>query len=275
MSYPPSPQNPNTHLTVKERKYPSFAARYLHQNNLLQGRILDFGCGLGKDVSFLQEQGFEVVGYDNYYYPDYPTGKFDTIMCHYVLNVLLPEEQTLVLMQIAELLQPTGKAFFTVRRDVKKNGYVYNPKRNATVYQCNVVLNYKSLLTAEHCEIYEYQHYNRLDKTSDCVFCAIATDRELITETATVFAIYAQPALSKGHALIVAKRHISNYFDLSLKEQQACWFVANRVQQILQQRFNPDGFNISVSTTQAKGQTTEHTHIHLIPHYIDDKPQSV
>lgn len=267
-----NPKNPNAHLTVKERKNPSFPTIHLYQNQLLQGRILDFGCGLGKDVDFLQQQGFEVVGYDNHYCPQYPTGKFDTILCNYVLNVLLPEEQTLVLMQIAELLKPTGKAFFAVRRDLKKSGYLYNPKQEATVYQCNVVLNYKSLLLANHCEIYEYQHYNRLGKTNDCVFCAVDADRELITETATVFAIYDKYPVSKGHALIIPKQHLPNYFDLSTKQQQACWFVANRVQQIIQQQFKPDGFNIGININQAAGQTINHAHIHLIPRYLGDAP---
>lgn len=269
-NYNKSDKNPNAHLTVKERKNPSFPTTHLYQNKLLQGRILDFGCGLGKDVEFLQQQGFEVVAYDNHYCPDYPTGKFDTILCNYVLNVLLPEEQTLVLMQIAELLKPTGKAFFTVRRDLKKNGYLYNPKRDATVYQCNVVLNYKSLLLTNLCEIYEYQHYNQLQKNNNCVFCAVETDRALITETATVFAIYDKYPVSNGHALVIPKRHVANYFDLSTKEQQACWFVANRVQQILQHQFNPDGFNVGININEAAGQTVSHAHIHLIPRYLGD-----
>ncbi|MCA9982497.1 MAG: methyltransferase domain-containing protein, partial [Anaerolineales bacterium] len=80
------------------------------------GRTLDFGCGLGADVAFLAAQGVDITGYDPHYAPTYPTEQFDTIMCHYVLNVLLPEEQAYVLMAISELLKPSGRAFFTVRR---------------------------------------------------------------------------------------------------------------------------------------------------------------
>ena len=40
-----SPQNPSSHLTVKERTHASFPVRYLLQNHLICGRVLDFGCG--------------------------------------------------------------------------------------------------------------------------------------------------------------------------------------------------------------------------------------
>jgi ATP adenylyltransferase len=60
----------------------------------------------------LKEKGVNIIGYDKHYFPEYPTEKFDTIICFYVLNVLLPEEQASVLMEVSLLLKPGGKAFF-------------------------------------------------------------------------------------------------------------------------------------------------------------------
>ena len=105
-----SPKNPNSHLTVKDRKWPSYPTKHLLAQGLIQGRVLDFGCGLGTDVAFLRAKGIDITGYDPHYAPAYPTGRFDTILCHYVLNVLLPEEQIQVLMAVAELLKPSGRA---------------------------------------------------------------------------------------------------------------------------------------------------------------------
>jgi 2-polyprenyl-3-methyl-5-hydroxy-6-metoxy-1,4-benzoquinol methylase len=58
-----SPDNPNSHLTAKERDRPSFPTRRLFSEGLVTGRVLDFGCGKGADVSFLQESGVDVTGF--------------------------------------------------------------------------------------------------------------------------------------------------------------------------------------------------------------------
>ncbi|HMT36224.1 MAG TPA: methyltransferase domain-containing protein, partial [Chitinophagaceae bacterium] len=109
--------NPNnySHFTAKERDSLSFPAKIIRNNNLLNGDILDFGCGFGSDIEFLKLHGFTIEGYDPHYQPVYPTKKYDTILCLYVLNVLLPEEQAEVIMNISSLLKPTGKAYFAVR----------------------------------------------------------------------------------------------------------------------------------------------------------------
>lgn len=267
-----SPRNPNSHLTVKDRKWLSFPTKFLLDHGLVRNRVLDFGCGTGTDVAFLRGQGFDVTGYDPYYASDYPTGRFDTILCHYVLNVLLPEEQVQVLMAVSELLQPSGKAYFTVRRDIKRSGFRNHKEQNVKVYQCNVVLPFKSLLLADHCEIYEYQHFNQLPQTAEaaCPFCHPSSARELLSESATVYAILDKYPVSLGHSLIIPKAHIGSYFDLSDKHRTACWLMVDRVKMLLTARFNPDGFNIGVNVGDAAGQTVPHVHIHLIPRYIGD-----
>lgn len=73
--------------------------------------------------------------------------------------------------------------------------------------------------------------------------------------------------VSEGHALVVPKKLVSSYFDLTLKEQTACWIVANKVKAILQEKYNPDGFNDGININDATGQTISHCHIHIIPRY--------
>ncbi len=268
-----SPQNPHSHLTVKERQEVSFPARQLFNRRLLHGRVLDFGSGLGADVDFLQQKGLDITGYDPHYLPDPPRGRFDTILCTYVLNVLLPEEQAHVLMAISELLQPGGKAYFTVRRDLQREGFRIHVKHNVPTYQCNVKLPYRSLLRTAHCEIYEYQHINRLPHPAAeaCPYCAPGPERELLTESATVFAILDQSPASPGRALIIPKRHIADYFDLSTHTKTACWLVADRVKALLAERFHPDGFNVSINSGPAAGQTLPHAAIEIVPRYARGK----
>ncbi len=61
------------------------------------------------------------------------------------MNVLEPEEQAEVLMSVSELLKPTGTAYFTVRRDLKYEGFRTHFVHKMPTYQCNVVLPYKSI----------------------------------------------------------------------------------------------------------------------------------
>jgi len=267
-----SPKNPNSHLTIKDRKFPSFPTKQLFLRDQIRGRVLDFGCGTGVDVDFLRSKDFEVVGYDPNYAPEIPDGKFDTILCNYVLNVLLPEEQVQVLMAVAELLNPTGKAYFAVRRDITRSGFRKHTKLEVDVYQCNVILPYKSILITEHCEVYEYQHFSQIKKSAQngCLFCAPDQDRELVTESATVYAILDKFPVSKGHTLIIPKQHVTDYFDLTERTKTACWLVVDRVKMLLAQRYNPDGFNVGINIGSAAGQTIPHVHIHVIPRYEGD-----
>ncbi|WP_320168020.1 HIT domain-containing protein [Mangrovibacterium marinum] len=260
------------YLTAKERDRLSFPARLAIERGWLKGEILDFGCGFGSDVQLLSELGLNVKGYDVHYFPEYPQKKFDTILCFYVLNVLLPEEQAKVLVEISRLLRPTGKAYFAVRRDLQFEGYRTHKLHKKKTYQCNVKLPFRSVFVNGNCEIYEYQHFNRIEKTINisCPFCNSTPEQAFIAETATAFAIFDKFPVNPGHALIIPKRHCADYFELSIKEQQACWFLLNHVKCIIASEFNPNGFNVGVNINQAGGQTIPHVHIHLIPRYAGD-----
>lgn len=267
--------NKFSHLTAKERTYLSVPGKFLLDKNLLQGNILDFGCGLGNDVKLLKEKGFNITGYDPYYFPTYPQQKFDTIICFYVLNVLFPEEQTNVLMEISHLLKPGGKAYYAVRRDLKKEGFREHYVHKKPTYQCVVKVPFRSIHLDEYCEIYEYSHYN-YQRNSDhkCLFCNPDKHLKLLVESATAYAIFDAYPISKGHVLIIPKRHVANYFDLPFKEQSACWFMANKVQQILLNDFKPDGFNVGINVNKDAGQNIMHATIHIIPRYRDHLPGS-
>lgn len=261
-----------SHCTAKERNVISFPAKLLLQQNLLFGKVLDFGCGLGKDVEILLEKNIDIIGYDPYFFKDFPKEKFDTIICFYVLNVLQQEEQANVLMEVSTLLKPNGKAYFAVRRDVQKEGFRMHKIHQKPTYQCNVILAYKSIFRNENCEIYEYQHYTLLNKGNKKVspFLELNEQRELLFETATAFSIFDKFPVSKGHTLVIPKRVVSNYFDLTFREQSALWFMVNKIKIYLEGNFNPDGFNVGININEAAGQTVPHIHIHIIPRYNGD-----
>lgn len=258
------------HLTAKERDFISFPSKYLWTNGFLQGEVLDYGCGYGFDTDYLKSHGIDIVGYDNYYRPTYPNKRFDTIICNYVLNVLEPEPQAEVLMEVSELLKPGGIAFFTVRRDLTKEGYRMHYVHKKMTYQCNVVLPYESIFRNEYCEIYKYRHYNQIGKESECPFCNLSKNIALVCETASAVSFYDAFPVNPGHMLIIPKRHVANYFDLSNHEQRSMMLMTNHCKKLLDKRFHPDGYNIGVNINESAGQSVMHAHIHLIPRYNGD-----
>ncbi len=107
-----------------------------------------------------------------------------------------------------------------------------------------------------------------MNENKPCPFCNV--EREKILETELSFAIYDGFPVNEGHALIIPKRHTANYFDLSIDEQKNCIELLNRVKGILQEKYNPAGFNVGININEAAGQTVPHVHIHLIPRYEGD-----
>lgn len=210
------------YLTAIKRTDFSVPTRYLMQHKLLKGKILDFGCGFGFDTDELRKQGFDIIGYDYYYRPDFPEGKFDTIFCNYVLNVLEPYAQAEVLMNVANLLSPKGTAYFAVRRDLEEEGFRLHAIHKQYTYQCNVKLPYKSLVANKSYELYQYNHFNKLPRVEGekCPFCRLSRRVEIICETATCVAFYDGYPVSPGHALIIPKRHVASYRDLTNHEKR-------------------------------------------------------
>lgn len=264
--------NPNSHLTAKDRSSISFPAKILNNKGLIKGDILDFGCGFGKDVDELHKKGYHIEGYDKFHQPAYPSKKYDTILCFYVLNVLLPFEQATVLMEVSRLLKPDGVAYFAVRRDIKKASYRMHKLHNKPTYQCNVNLPFKSVFLNENCQIYAFSLFNTFENSEpvDCLFCNPEKGHEIIAESATAYAIYDKYPVSKGHSLIIPKKHLTQYFHLGFRQQMACWYMVNFVKSVLDEKFNPDAFNVGLNNGEAAGQSISHAHIHIIPRFTGD-----
>lgn len=262
------------YLTAIKRTDLSVPTRYLLNKGLLKGRILDFGCGFGFDTDELHRQGLDIVGYDYYYRPDYPSGQFDTIICNYVLNVLEPYAQAEVMMNVSNLLKPTGTAYYAVRRDIEEEGFRLHAIHKQYTYQCKVKLPYQSLVNNSSYELYQYNHFNKLPRTEGetCPFCRLARRVEIICETATCVAFYDGYPVSPGHALIIPKRHVASYFDLTHHEREAMNVMLQYVRQKVDERFHPDGFNVGINVGEVAGQSVFHVHMHLIPRYKGDVP---
>lgn len=103
-----------------------------------------------------------------------------------------------------------------------------------------------------------------------CPFCN--PDKERITrESDLAFAMRDGFPVSKGHMLIIPKRHISSFFDLTDDEYKEIRGLLIESKNLLDLELSPDGYNIGVNDGPAAGQTVPHLHFHLIPRYLGDR----
>ena len=105
--------------------------------------------------------------------------------------------------------------------------------------------------------------------TSTCELCA---RNEVVAENSLAYVRYDSNSLSRGHVLVVPKRHVANFFDMSAEEQAAVLALLNQTQRSIQTKHSPDGYNIGVNVGKAGGQARMHVHVHLIPRYAGDVP---
>jgi diadenosine tetraphosphate (Ap4A) HIT family hydrolase len=73
-----------------------------------------------------------------------------------------------------------------------------------------------------------------------------------------------------GHTLIISRRHVPSYFDLTAVECSDLWSLLDMVKAFLTERFNPDGYNVGFNDGPAAGQTIAHMHLHVIPRRVGD-----
>ena len=103
-----------------------------------------------------------------------------------------------------------------------------------------------------------------------CIFC---NPRDaILAENAHALAFLDTYPVSRGHALIVPRRHALTIFELSDEEYADCFGLVRPLKDLLLARFAPDGFNVGTNCGKAAGQSVWHAHIHVIPRYDGDVP---
>ena len=100
---------------------------------------------------------------------------------------------------------------------------------------------------------------------SSCLFCSIPIDR-IVIENGLAYAIRDGFPVTPGHSLVVPKRHVIDYFDLTPEELAACHELLLKLRaQTHAADSTVSGFNIGMNSGTSAGQTIFHCHIHLIP----------
>ena len=103
------------------------------------------------------------------------------------------------------------------------------------------------------------------DPNNPCLFCN-ANESGYAHKNDLAYASYDTYPVSKDHCLIIPKRHIKNYFDLTNDELIACDELIKTVKEkILIKDQTVKGFNLGTNIGKVSGQSILHCHFHLIP----------
>ena len=103
-----------------------------------------------------------------------------------------------------------------------------------------------------------------------CPFCDPPTGRIVSANELGVVIRDGYP-ISPGHTLVVPRRHVRSFFELTAKERTALLALLDAAKQALDEELHPQGYNIGINDGPAAGQTIGHLHIHLIPRYAGDQ----
>jgi len=140
------------------RETVSKTAQFLHDQGLLRGRILDYGCGFGFDADHFGWEAF-----DPHYRQKLPAGVFDTIICNHVANMLTRSSRQDLFITLQSLLAPRGKAYVSVSQKIPATGKIAMRKR----IQNYVVLTLPSLFRDDELEIYRLEAGSIFEDVTD------------------------------------------------------------------------------------------------------------
>lgn len=106
----------------------------------------------------------------------------------------------------------------------------------------------------------------------ECVFCRAESTKEIIASSVLSLAFFDGFPVSPGHVLVIPRRHVASFFDLTEEEVVDLMSLMHQVKALVDARFHPDGYNVGINVGEAAGQSVFHVHLHLIPRYSGDVP---
>ena len=105
--------------------------------------------------------------------------------------------------------------------------------------------------------------------TINCPFCQLDSSDQLFSNELAIVIVDGFP-VSRGHSLIIPRRHFPSLFEATEEERAALWELLDQTREHLLTRYHPDSFNIGINDGISAGQTVMHLHIHIIPRYTGD-----
>lgn len=103
---------------------------------------------------------------------------------------------------------------------------------------------------------------------SECIFCKIAMKEikaDVVLEGDNFIAIKDVHPRTKGHTLVLTKKHYVTLLDIPSKlGEEMLDFCKKVAGKLLDEKYG-DGFNIIMNNLEPAGQVVKHVHVHIIP----------
>lgn len=99
-----------------------------------------------------------------------------------------------------------------------------------------------------------------------CPYCTLPEIKErTITENDLAFSFVTNIPVTPGHSLVVPKRHIAKYEDLTKGEREAVEELRQKLVVALRKTFGAQGFNFAWNDEKMAGQSIPDFHLHIVP----------
>ncbi len=104
--------------------------------------------------------------------------------------------------------------------------------------------------------------------------CAYCTNQDvkarLVSENDLAWSFPGNMPITPGHMLVVPKRCVARYEDLTSEEKSAVEELRVRLVVVLKKLFGADGFNFAWNDGKIAGQSVPHFHLHIVPRKTGD-----
>ncbi len=102
-----------------------------------------------------------------------------------------------------------------------------------------------------------------------CLFCSPDPNAIVLENDYAIFIQTEQPILI-GSGLIIPRTHRPTVFDLTEVEWCETYALLQQVKTLLDEQYEPDGYNVGWNSGDAAGQEILHSHLHVIPRFKDE-----
>ena len=108
-----------------------------------------------------------------------------------------------------------------------------------------------------------------------CVFCDIINHQipsNVVYEDDDVLAILDIAQVTRGHTIVMPKKHVKNILEADAETVNKCMTVVHKLAKQISENLHCEGLNILNNCNEVAGQSVDHLHFHIIPRYGKEDP---